>query len=50
MIENTQMMVRYDKWCDRCKHRDIPENDDPCEQCLDNPINENSEKPIYFEE
>ena len=50
MFEKQQMMVRYDLWCSKCKHKDIKENDEPCEECLDNPVKDNSERPINFEE
>lgn len=42
--------VRFDIWCDRCKHKDKSEKDDPCWDCLDEPVNEHSTKPLYFEE
>lgn len=50
MNENSEMMVRYDLWCNKCKHKDIKENDEPCEECLSNPINLNTERPICFKE
>lgn len=42
--------VRFDKYCHRCKHRDVPEWEDPCDECLQYPSNEFSHKPVYFEE
>ncbi len=50
MTENSRIMVRYDLWCDKCQHKTIKENDEPCEECLDHPINENTERPINFKE
>ena len=44
--------VRFDQYCKKCKH--WKENDkgldEPCNECLDNPTNVNSHKPIKFEE
>ena len=50
MIENSQMMVRYDIWCQKCTHKNTKENDEPCDECLDNPVSENTERPIKFKE
>ena len=50
MIENNQRIVCYDIWCQKCLCKDIKENDEPCEECLDNPTNENTERPIKFKE
>ena len=50
MDETDNRMVRYDLWCDKCKHKTINENDEPCEECLSNPINTHTEKPVKFEE
>lgn len=49
MFEKHDKMVRYDHWCQSCKNKDTKENDDPCEDCLSNPVNE-TEKPLRFEE
>ena len=42
--------VRFDMYCPRCKHSELPEWGDPCDECLENPSNEYSHKPVYFEE
>lgn len=42
--------VRYDIYCRRCKHWDLPESEDPCFTCLDQPTNEGSKKPVKYEE
>jgi len=49
-VELTTKEVRFDLWCKKCKHRRKKENEDPCWECLDEPMNENSHKPLYFEE
>lgn len=41
--------VRFDEYCKKCKHRNLPESEDPCDLCLENPSNEWSHKPVYFE-
>lgn len=41
--------VRFDKYCGKCKYKNTPETKDPCNECLDNPANCQSEKPVKFE-
>lgn len=48
-MEENQVEVRFDIWCKSCKHHDTPENKDPCVSCLDNPMNVDSSKPVYYE-
>ena len=42
--------VRFDVYCKQCKHYDLGEEKTPCWECLDQGWNENSHKPLYFEE
>ncbi len=41
--------VRFDIWCAQCRHKDKPETEEPCRDCLDEGGNEDSEKPVRFE-
>lgn len=36
--ENLQE-VYYDRYCKTCKHKKLPEEADPCDECLSNPVN-----------
>lgn len=42
--------VRFDKYCKECKHFKLDNYDEPCYECLGEPINLYSEKPVKFEE
>lgn len=42
--------VYFNQYCSTCKHKDIPDVKDPCNECLDNPMNEHSHKPVKYEE
>ena len=42
--------VYFHEYCPKCKHEKCPEWEDPCDICLENPSNEWSHKPVYFEE
>lgn len=43
-------IVKYEDWCKLCKHKDVDEKDDPCDSCLEQPINTDSRKPVLYEE
>lgn len=40
--------VDFKKYCKTCKHKDLEEWRDPCNECLDNAVNEHSQKPINY--
>lgn len=42
--------VYFHEYCPKCKHKDLGEFADPCFDCLAEPTNVNSHKPVYFEE
>ena len=49
-MEYLDKMVDFKKYCVTCKHKDVNEVKDPCNECLDNPVNLHSQKPIHYEE
>lgn len=42
--------VYFGQFCKTCKYKDIPEYSDPCDKCLENPVNLYSHKPVNYEE
>lgn len=48
-MEIVDKEVYFDHYCPLCKHEDLPETEDPCDDCLNYPSNVYSHKPIYFE-
>ena len=42
--------VYFDKYCKTCKHEKLKEEADPCDECLENPVNTDSHKPVRWEE
>ena len=42
--------VRFDEYCKLCKNYEKSESEDPCWDCLNQGWNEDSHKPIRFEE
>lgn len=49
-MDNNFKEVRFDKYCKKCKHHDVKEYEDPCNECLESGMNEGSEKPVKFVE
>lgn len=43
-------IVEFSEYCYKCKNKDVVETEDPCNECLKTPVNEDSHKPINFEE
>ena len=42
--------VEFWKYCEKCKHYEVEDVKDPCNDCLAEPMNLHSTKPVYFEE
>ena len=42
--------VYYNEYCNSCKHREKENTDEPCNECLGEPINLYSHKPVKYEE
>lgn len=45
---NPEKIVEFHENCDKCQFRDLSERDDPCFECLDNPVNVYSHRPVKF--
>ncbi len=43
-------LVEFDKFCSKCKYYKLDEAEEPCRECLTNPINFNSIKPTRFKQ
>lgn len=42
--------VYFYKYCKNCRYRDNKEDEEPCDECLNEPSNTYSHKPVYFKE
>ena len=42
--------VYFATYCPLCKNQALPETEDPCNECLTEPVNIESHKPVNFEE
>lgn len=48
-MDNSMKEVRFDRYCALCKHNDIPETQDPCNECLECAMREGTCKPEKYE-
>ena len=42
--------VYYDKYCNTCEFMNKREDEEPCDECLNEPGRMNSHKPLKYEE
>jgi len=49
MNEDGYKEVYFDQYCKSCKHHEKKDTDEPCNECLENPINQFSHKPVKWE-
>ena len=51
-MEGDYKFVEFEKYCKRCKHYNEDEGDpkSKCYDCLNNPVNVDSHKPVNFKE
>lgn len=48
-MDNCQF-VDFKKYCKTCKNEKLRETKNPCNECLDYPINEGTSKPVKWED
>lgn len=49
-MEENYKIVDFQKYCATCKHKDVEETEDPCNECLTEPARPYSQKPVNWEE
>lgn len=49
-MENSYKEVYFGEYCKKCKHFDKMEEQEPCDECLNEPVNIDSHKPVMWEE
>lgn len=42
--------VYFHEYCETCVHKPLKGIEEPCNECLDNPVNLYSHKPVKYEE
>lgn len=49
-MEIIDKIVDFKKYCETCEFKDVKQQDDPCNECLDNPTNVHTTKPVNYKE
>lgn len=49
-MEDVCKEVNFEKYCKTCEHCALDGKFDPCNDCLAECVNTNSEKPVYWKE
>ena len=49
-MEEGYKEVYFNEYCQSCKFKDLKEDETPCDECLSNPVNVYSHKPVKYEE
>ncbi len=47
---NDYKIVNFNEYCQKCEYFDLDEYKEPCHECLNNPVNMDSHKPVNFKE
>ena len=42
--------VYFGEYCTTCEHKNLKEEEDPCDECLSNPVNLYSHRPIKWKQ
>lgn len=50
MDQQSYKEVYYHQYCPTCKHRKVKNVDEPCDECLSEPLNWNTHRPVNYEE
>lgn len=50
MNSDGMKLVYFDEYCKTCKHKNVVEDSEPCDECLTEPARQYSHKPVKWEE
>lgn len=49
-METNKLKEVYFTYCESCEFKDVEQSEDPCHDCLNEPVNEWSHKPVNYKE
>ena len=49
MDQQSYKEVYFHEYCEKCKHKELEETEEPCNECMTEPINLDSHKPVRYE-
>lgn len=41
--------VRYEKWCGTCRWKNLPDYEEPCNECMERFTNFGTDRPVRYE-
>jgi hypothetical protein len=41
--------VYFHQYCKTCQHQQVKEKEEPCDECMSEPINLNTHRPVKYE-
>ena len=47
-MESQERIVEFEKYCLTCEHKACKDDEEPCNECLQNPTNMDSRKPVNY--
>lgn len=47
-MDDSYKEVYFGQYCQTCEHRNLLEIQEPCDDCLNNPVNVYSHKPVFY--
>lgn len=47
-MESYDRIVEFHKYCSTCLHEEVDETESPCDECLEHPVNTNTDKPFCY--
>lgn len=50
MSESHEKLVNFHLYCPKCKHYEVAQDEEPCNECLHYPSNIDSHKPVKYKE
>ena len=50
MHEQEYQEVDFRKYCKTCQYQKLKETEHPCDECLEEPINQYTSKPVHWKE
>ena len=47
-MEYHEQLVEFGQYCKTCQHEKLAESDSPCDECLEHPVNWETNKPYFY--
>lgn len=50
MDQQAYKEVYFDEYCKKCEHIKLADTEEPCNECLNEPLNWNTHRPVKYKE